>query len=111
MKAWITQLRKGLLELLLLNVLAQGESYGYEIVRQLDQTDGLQVGESTLYPALERLRSDGYVRVRRAPSPNGPVRRYYSLTQVGRDRVGEMNSYWDSLNEAIAGLRGLPKGG
>jgi PadR family transcriptional regulator PadR len=110
MKAWITQLRKGLLELLLLNVLAQGESYGYEIVRQLSQTEGLQVGESTIYPALERLRKDGYVRVRRAPSPNGLVRRYYSLTKAGEYRVGEMNIYWDSLNEAIAGLRNLPKG-
>lgn len=111
MKAWITQVRKGLLDLLLLNVLAQGESYGYEIVRHLCQTDGLQVGESTLYPALERLRKDGYVRVRRVPSPTGPVRRYYSLTRAGGYRVGEMNSYWDSLNQALAGLRALPKGG
>lgn len=111
MKAWITQLRKGLLELLLLNVLAQGESYGYEIVRRLCQTDGLEIGESTLYPALERLRKDGYVSVRRAPSPTGPVRRYYSLTKLGQGRVREMNSYWDDLNEAIAGLRGLQEGG
>ncbi len=105
MKAWITQLRKGLLELLLLNAIARGESYGYEIVQQLRQVDGLQVGESTVYPILERLRKDGYVAVRREPSPSGPMRRYYSLTMAGKHRVAEMNSYWDSLSRSVAQIR------
>jgi len=110
MKAWITQLRKGLLELLLLNLIARGESYGYEIVQRLRQADGLQVSESTVYPIMERLRKDGYVRVRTEPSPNGPMRRYYSLTATGRYRVAEMNSYWDGLNQAVGEFRSPPKG-
>jgi PadR family transcriptional regulator PadR len=110
MKAWITQLRKGLLELLLLNVIAKGESYGYEIVQKLRQVDGLQVTESTVYPILERLRKDGYVGVRREPSPNGPMRRYYSLTPAGKYRVAEMNDYWDGLSRSTAELRDLQEG-
>jgi PadR family transcriptional regulator PadR len=110
MRAWVTQLRKGLLELLLLNLIARGESYGYEIVQRLRQADGLQVSESTVYPIVERLRKAGYVRVRAEPSPNGPMRRYYSLTVTGRYRVAEMNSYWDGLNQAVAELRDLPRG-
>jgi PadR family transcriptional regulator, regulatory protein PadR len=110
MRAWITQLRKGMLELLLLNVIAKEERYGYEIVQQLRRIDGLQITESTVYPILERLRSDGYVEVRREPSPNGPVRRYYSLTKAGTYRVAEMNEYWDSLNRSIYELRELKRG-
>ncbi|MHB1463426.1 MAG: PadR family transcriptional regulator [Armatimonadota bacterium] len=110
MKAWITQLRKGLFELLLLNVIARGESYGYEIVQQLRQVSAFQVTESTVYPILERLHKDGYVGVRREPSPTGPMRRYYSLTTAGKYRVAEMNDYWDSLNKSVAELRKMPKG-
>ena len=105
MKAWITQLRKGLLELLLLNVIAKGESYGYEIVQELRRIDGLQVTESTAYPILERLHKDGYVAVRREPSPNGPMRRYYSLTTAGKYRLAAMNDYWDGLGRSMVRLR------
>ena len=110
LKAWITQLRKGLFELLLLNVIARGESYGYEIVGQLRLVNAFQVTESTVYPILERLHKDGYVGVRREASPNGPMRRYYSLTPAGKYRVAEMNNYWDSLNRSIAELRNVEKG-
>ncbi len=110
LKAWITQLRKGLYELLLLNVIARGESYGYEIVQQLRRVSAFQVTESTVYPILERLHKDGYVGVRREPSPTGPMRRYYSLTTAGKYRIAEMNDYWDSLNKSVAELRNMPKG-
>lgn len=110
MKTWITQLRKGALELLLLNVIARSESYGYEILQQLRRIDDLTVGESTMYPVLERLHRDGYVRVRQEPSPSGPMRRYYSLTTLGECRVGEMNRYWDHLCESIRDLRKAEKG-
>jgi PadR family transcriptional regulator PadR len=110
MKTWITQLRKGLLELLLLNVIAGGESYGYEIVQRLRGVGEMEVSESTVYPILERLHKDGYVSVRREASPNGPMRRYYSLTVAGKHRVAEMNGYWDTLVDSIAELRGAGKG-
>lgn len=110
MKTWVTQLRKGLIELLLLNVISRGETYGYEIVQQLKAVKAIEVSESTVYPVLERLHKDGYVGVRREPSPNGPVRRYYSLTVTGKYRIAEMNHYWDLLGAAIGELRGVSKG-
>lgn len=108
MKVWITQLRKGLLEFLTLNILNQGESYGYEIVQKLKQMEGMDITESTVYPILARLRKDGYAQVRSQPSPGGPPRRYFKLTARGKSRLVRMNSYWDSLNKSI---KKIQKGG
>jgi PadR family transcriptional regulator PadR len=105
MDRWITQLRKGMLEYLTLNILNRHESYGYEIIQELNTFEGMDVSESTVYPILARLNKDGLARVRKAPSPGGPPRRYYSLTPHGRTRVAEMNRYWDLLDQAIQEIR------
>lgn len=105
MRTWITQLRKGLLEFCVLNAISRGETYGYELVQHLKGMEQLAVTESTIYPILSRLRQDGYVKVREAPSSSGPSRRYFSLTTIGRHRIGEMNAYWDGLCGAMTELR------
>jgi PadR family transcriptional regulator PadR len=105
MKVWITQLRKGLLEFYILNLLAHGETYGYEMTQRLKTFEELSVPESTLYPILARLREEGYLKVRATPSPDGPPRRYFSLTLLGRQRVEQMNSYWNHLQVALERLR------
>ncbi len=105
MNAWITQLRKGLLEFCLLNVLRRGESYGYEIVQELKGIEELAVSESTAYPILSRLRAEQLLKVRDVPSSEGPPRRYFALTPLGRARVAEMNAYWSLLATAIDKLR------
>jgi PadR family transcriptional regulator PadR len=111
MKEWVTQLRRGLLEFCLLNLLRGGESYGYEIVQRLKAIEELAVSESTVYPILTRLREEGYLRVRVAPSPGGPPRRYFSLTRLGESYVREMNDYWDALTDAVRRTRqGLTTG-
>ena len=104
MRTWITQLRKGLLEFCVLNAISRGETYGYELVQRLKGVQQLAVTESTVYPILSRLKQDGYVKVRDAPSSSGPPRRYFSLTTVGRHRIGEMNVYWDGLCSAMTEL-------
>ena len=106
MRIWITQLRKGLLEYCVLNAVSRGETYGYELVQRLRGIEQLAVTESTVYPILSRLKQDGYVKVRDAPSSSGPPRRYFSLTSIGRHRIGEMNVYWDGLCAATTELRG-----
>jgi PadR family transcriptional regulator PadR len=105
MKVWITQLRKGLLEFLTLNILEQGESYGYEIVQKLKNFEGMDITESTVYPILARLKKEGFTKVRVGPSQGGPPRRYYSLTAPGTARVAYMNQYWSSLNLSIDEIR------
>jgi len=105
MRDWVTQFRKGLLELCLLNLLKEGESYGYEVVQRLKSASVLAVTESTVYPILSRLRKEGHLAVRSEPSPGGPPRRYFSLTRLGEGPLREMNAYWDDLGAAIRELR------
>jgi PadR family transcriptional regulator, regulatory protein PadR len=102
---WITQLRKGLVEYCVLMVLSRGESYGYEIVQALKKIEALAVSESTLYPVLSRLREEKLVKTRDVPSPEGPPRRYFALTAMGKVRLAEMNTYWNLLDEAMGELR------
>lgn len=105
MKDWITQLRKGLLELCVLNLLAHGEAYGYDIAQRLKALDILAVTESTLYPILARLLEEKLLAVRTVTSSGGPPRRYFSLTPAGRKRLAEMNAYWENLHSVIACLQ------
>ncbi|MCX7818519.1 MAG: PadR family transcriptional regulator [Kiritimatiellae bacterium] len=111
MHTWIPQFRKGLVELAILHVLRRGETYGYEIVQSLRGLDALAVSESTVYPALMRLREEGCVRVREAPSVEGPPRRYFSLTSTGRLRLAAMSAYWDMVVREIEHLREGGPGG
>ena len=105
MGSWVTQLRKGLLEFCVLNVLSTGESYGYQLVRRLETLQELAITESTVYPILNRLRKDGYVKVRAVASSTGPPRRYFSLSALGNRRIREMDAYWGDLCASIDSLR------
>jgi PadR family transcriptional regulator PadR len=102
---WTTQLRKGVLELCILNVIGRSRVYGYDIVRQLRDVDALVVREGTIYPILSRLKRDGLVRTSLEESPAGPARKYYELTRRGQQLLEEMNSYWDTLSRGMSHLR------
>jgi PadR family transcriptional regulator, regulatory protein PadR len=97
---WTVQVRKGLLELCVLNTLADKECYGYELVKTMVSIPGLGVTEGTLYPLLSRLRLQGLVRTRLVESNEGPARKYYALTPGGRKIVRLMNSYIAVLGES-----------
>jgi len=98
---WITQFRKGLVELCIMAALRDEEAYGYQIVEKLGQVAGLEVTESTVYPVLARLARDRCVTIRTAPSPAGPPRRYYRLSETGCQRLQEMISHWNSIQESV----------
>jgi PadR family transcriptional regulator PadR len=108
MTQWITQFRKGLIELCIMAFLRDDEAYGYQIVESLGRVAGLEVTESTVYPVLARLARDRLVTVRSAPSPAGPPRRYYCLSEAGRQRLAEMTDHWralqNSVNQLTSGL-------
>lgn len=101
---WTIQLRKGLVELGVLAVLREGETYGYDIVGRLRRIDGMALTDSTVYPVLARLEDAGCVAVRSAPSPNGPPRRYFRLTAAGRDRLAALAAQWRAVSAGIDGL-------
>ncbi len=103
---WTVQLRKGLLEVCILNALeAKQERYGYDLVKSLVNTPGLGVTEGTIYPLLSRLRVQGLVTTRLVESPEGPARKYYSLTPKGQKATKLMNQHVDLLVEGSKTLR------
>ncbi len=102
---WQTQLRKGLLELVILNLLRDGRCHGYEMVQILKQSDGLMMREGNIYPILARLQTDGLVASHSEPSQDGPPRKYFELTELGEKTLIEMNARWDRMIESIRTIR------
>ena len=105
---WTVQVRRGVLELCILNTLSRGERYGYELVKSVVSLPGLEVSEGTIYPLLSRLRVQGYVTTRLQESSSGPARKYYALTPAGEDTLAMMNEYFGGLSKAVAALRDEP---
>jgi PadR family transcriptional regulator PadR len=102
---WTVQLRKGVLELCILNALAARERYGYDLVKRLCEIPGLGITEGTVYPLLSRLRVQGLVQTQLVESPEGPARKYYGLTAAGRKNLDWMNDYMASLFSGCQSLR------
>ncbi len=101
---WTTQLRKGVLELCIVNILATGELYGYDLVKQLAGIKGLVITEGTVYPLLSRMKKAGLLSTRLVESPNGPARKYYALTREGWEARKIMQTYWEELIVGIDSL-------
>ena len=102
---WTVQVRKGVLELCLLSALDAGEHYGYALVKRLSATPGLSVAEGSIYPLLSRMKSAGLVDSRLEESSSGPARKYYQLTEAGRDRLRLMRPYFNALVVAVSALQ------
>lgn len=97
------ELLPGTLDLLILKALARGAKHGYGIAQYLKSVsdDVLQVGESSLYPALQRLLLNGWVTAEWGASDNNRRARYYTLTAAGRKQLTTERKYFDRLILAI----------
>jgi transcriptional regulator len=93
----------GTLDLLILQTLVAGPKHGYGIAERLKQVsrDVLQVGESSLYPALQRLLLNGWVKAEWGASENNRRARYYTLTAAGRKQLGSERQEFERLIAAI----------
>src|ERR671911_956084 len=100
------ELKRGSLELIVLHLLTPGEAYGYEIVSKLTaETNGaLEVTDGTLYPVLYRLERAGSVAVRWETPERGVPRKYYRLTDSGRDELARLKHEWNAFASAMAKL-------
>jgi len=100
------ELKRGSLELIVLHLLSPGEAYGYEIVSRLTaDSDGvLAVSDGTLYPVLYRLERGGFVAVRWETPARGVPRKYYQLTDAGRQELTRLTEEWTTFAEAMAKL-------
>ena len=93
----------GTLDLLILRLLATESMHGYGLAQRLKAVsrDVLQVGESSLYPALQRLLLGGYVDAEWGPSENNRKARYYTITRAGRKHLAAERAEFDTLVAAI----------
>lgn len=102
------QLLKGVLSLLLLQLLAEQESYGYEVVQRLHQIGLVDVLEGTVYPALARLEREGRVSARLVSSKSGPARKYYRPTPAGYEALTQGTAGWQALSEMVSTVLDRP---
>ena len=98
---WMVQVRRGSLELCVLAILSRGTRYGYDIVQALSRAEGLMIREGTIYPLLNRLRSEGLVAAVWQSSPQGPARKYYTLTPTGAQRLAAMAAEWMQFRDGV----------
>jgi PadR family transcriptional regulator PadR len=98
------QLKKGALELCVLALLSQQDSYAYDIASRLAESIGM--GEGTIYPLMRRLQNEKLVETYLEESPSGPSRKYYRLTDAGRSSFTSQKSAWASFSGAVEGILG-----
>jgi PadR family transcriptional regulator PadR len=99
-----SEVLKGTLDMLILKVVAIGPVHGYAITQRIQQIskDFFQVPEGSLYPALHRLEDRGWLQAKWQESETGREAKFYSLTRVGRKRLGTEMHNWQRLSEAVA---------
>jgi PadR family transcriptional regulator, regulatory protein PadR len=96
-----TELRRGVLGPCVLALLAERPRFGLELVRDLSQADGLLTSEGTVYPLLNRLRDAGWVTSRWRHEDDERPRRYYSITDQGRDHLTSFRAEWSAFAAAV----------
>lgn len=103
-EAWISQIRKGVVEIAILGMLSRGEMYGSEIVNELAKKRELAISAGTVYPLLSRLKKSGVIDSVWRESPVGPPRKYYDLTEQGRAELVGMAEAWQGVARGIDDL-------
>ncbi len=98
---WKSQVKKGTLAFIVLNVLKDNEYYGYELIEEIQKHTKIEIAEGTLYPLLNRLKKDSLVSSKWVEQTSGIPRKYYSLTKTGIETLLEMQDYWKYLENAI----------
>ena len=93
------QFKKGALELCVLAILSEGDCYGYDLVTQI--SEHISITEGTIYPLWRRLKDDGQVETYLQESSSGPPRKYYRITEHGREVLASSTQEW---NDFVAGV-------
>jgi len=102
-----TELRRGVLGPCVLALLAERPRFGLELVRDLSRADGLLTSEGTVYPLLNRLRDAGLVTSRWIHDDQTRPRRYYSITDHGREHLVAFRNDWSAFTAAVDGVLGV----
>lgn len=98
------QMRKGVLEYCILSILANSDSYATDILNELKKSQMIVV-EGTLYPLLTRQKNAGLLSYRWEESTQGPPRKYYTITDTGKEFLQELDTAWSELVEAVGSIK------
>lgn len=99
---WISQLKKGTLSFIVLNILnKEKEYYGYDLISEIKRITDIDIAEGTLYPLLIRLKNENLVEHNWVEQQSGIPRKYYKITKEGKSTIAQMKAYWDNLNQTI----------
>jgi PadR family transcriptional regulator PadR len=99
-----TQLKKGVLELCVLSIVAKRDCYGYELVDEISKN--IEISDGTIYPILRRLTQEGYFTTYLKESSEGPPRKYYKLTELGLKTKDELEMEWFHFTAAVNNIVG-----
>ncbi|SCS82268.1 PadR family transcriptional regulator [Staphylococcus caeli] len=100
-----SQMMKGLLDGAILGLIAQGETYGYEILDKLKAQQFPEISDGSIYPVLLRLNKKGYIiSYTKKSSTGGPKRKYYTITADGKSELAQFKSKWHDLNSGMNNL-------
>ncbi len=100
---WQLQLRKGVLIYMVLVLLDQDEMYGYALISSLARKLETDMAEGTIYPLLNRMVRDGLVTFDWRIMESGPARKYYQISDSGRELLSRMHDYWQSVDTSLQG--------
>lgn len=101
---WESQLRKGLLEFIILLYLREREYYGYELITDIKSFLSMNISEGTIYPLLNRLKKEESITSKWVEMETGVPRKYYSITIKGKNALEEMKDSWIQINYSIKKL-------
>ncbi|GGL51673.1 PadR family transcriptional regulator [Sporolactobacillus putidus] len=99
-----SQLLKGVLDGCVLAIIEKEPVYGYELSKKLQDAGLEDVSEGTVYPVLLRLQKNGYIHGDMRPSESGPNRKYYFLTEDGREALNELSLEWERIAIPVTSL-------
>ncbi|MCM4155725.1 PadR family transcriptional regulator [Gramella sp. AN32] len=98
---WKSQVKKGTLTFIVLNVLRNNEFYGYEFIEEVKKLTKIEIAEGTFYPLMNRLKKENLVDSKWVEQESGIPRKYYSLTDTGMKTLEQMQTYWEDLSSSI----------
>lgn len=101
---WESQVRKGMLDFIILLCLRKREYYGYELIKAIKAATELEISEGTIYPLLNRLKNDGLISSRWEEKESGIPRKYYLLAEKGRSALAEAKRSWLAFNASLERL-------
>ncbi|WP_130734724.1 PadR family transcriptional regulator [Flavobacterium sp. J27] len=102
---WQSQVKKGTLSFIILNILKRKQFYGYELIDQVKKITKIEMAEGTIYPLMNRLEKQGLISSKWVEKDSGVPRKYCELTNAGKQSLEEMNLYWEQLAFSITILQ------